>query len=183
MPGYLAFLLRAACPSPDWPYVLAELEIEYERHILPARGPRSARRWLWSQIARSVGDLALVGLRRHDWEYSLLAIVLASAGPSVAMEAWWTLLLSTVPLKADIVRGGDFVLLSLALTTTLGFLAGALCTLRGLLLAVPAAWVLALLGSAAARSVLPVSFCGATLIALAVALSAGACVRRLFDNP
>ena len=157
--------------------------MEYEDYILPARGPRAARRWFWSQAARSVGALAMMGLRRHDWEYSLFAIVLAAAAPAVLMEAWWIFLLSAVPLKADIVRGGDFILVSLALTATLGLFAGALCTVRGLLLAIPAAWVVALLGQAAVRSITPGWFAGATLIALALALSAGACVRHIFDKP
>ena len=178
-----ALLLRAACPSRDLPYIVAELEMEYEDYILPARGPRAARRWLWSQTARSVGALAMMGLRRHDWEYSLFAIVLAAAAPAVLMESWWIFLLSTVPLKADIVRGSDFVLMSLALTATLGCLAGVLCTVCGLLLAIPAAWVVALLGQAAVRSITPAWFAAATLFALALALSAGACVRHIFDKP
>ena len=124
-----------------------------------------------------------MGLRRNDWECSLFAILLAAAGPSVLMEASWSFLLSAVPLKADIVRGSDFALVSLILTVTLGFFAGALCTVRGLLIAIPAAWVVSLLGQTAARSITPAWFCGATLIALALALSTGACLRRIFDKP
>jgi hypothetical protein len=75
-----------------------------------------------------------------------LAILLASAGSAVLMECWWRYILCQVPLKADVVRGGDFVLLNLALTAALGFFAGMLCTRRGLLLAIPAAWAFSLLG-------------------------------------
>ena len=105
MPRLAAFLLRAACPSNDWPYLIAELEAEYD-YILPERGPAAARRWFWSQALRSIGEVAMMGLRRNDWECSLFAILLAAAGPSVMMEAWWSFLLSAVPLKAELAKIG-----------------------------------------------------------------------------
>ena len=43
----------------------------------------------------------MMGMRRSDWEYSLLAVFLASAAPAVLMESWWSFVLSQVPLKAD----------------------------------------------------------------------------------
>ena len=182
-PRLAALLLRTACPTHDWPHVVGELEAEYEDYIVAERGVRAARRWFWSQALRSVGALAMMGLRRNEWEYSLFGILLASAGPAVLMEAWWSFLLGTIPLKADIVRGGDFVLVSLALTGALAVFAGALCTTRGLLLAIPAAWVFSLLGQTAVRSIAPAWFSGATLIILTIALTAGACLRRIFDKP
>src|SRR3954453_21344540 len=135
------WLLWVACPAADFDDVAGELNAEYFAYVLPERGARKARRWYWRQALRSVGALTTMGLRRTDWECGLLAVLLAGAGPALVMEAWWSWVLSLVPLKADIVRGGDYVLASVALTAALSFLAGVLCTTRGLLLAIPAGWV------------------------------------------
>jgi len=162
MPPRIAmWLLRAACPAGDIPYVFAELEAEYENCIVRELGRRAAQRWFWSQAMRSLGPLVMMGLRRSGWEYPLLAILLASAGSGVLMESWWKYILCQVPLKADLVRGGDFVLLDLALTAALGFFAGMLCTTRGLLVAIPAAWGFSWLGEMAVRIVAPAWFSGA----------------------
>jgi hypothetical protein len=177
------WLLRAACPAGDIPYVFAELEAEYEKYVVPERGRTAAQRWFWSQAVRSAGPLAMIGLRRAEWEYPLLAILLSSAGSAVLMECWWRYILCQVPLRADAVRGGDFVLLNLTLTAALGFFAGMLCTKRGLLLAIPAAWAFSLLGQAAAQSIAPVWFSSATMLTLAVALAAGAWLRNVVDKP
>src|SRR5262249_46289782 len=152
---FATLVLRAACPAADAQYVFEELQAEYEEYILPERGERAARRWMRSQALRSAGALAAMGLRRSDWEYSLMAILLASAAPPVLMEFWWRFLLSTVPLKADLVRGADFAAISLALTGALALPAGALCSVRGLLLAIPAAWAFSLLGQSAGHSLAP----------------------------
>jgi len=182
-PRIAVWLLRAACPGSDAPYVFAELEAEYAHCIVPERGRRAARRWFWSQAIRSLGPLAMIGLRRSEWEYPLLAILLASAGSGVLMDAWWKYILCQVPLKADFVRGGDFVLLDLALTAALGFFAGMLCTSRGLLVAIPAAWGFSWLGQMAVRTVAPAWFSGATMLTLAAALAAGAWLRKVVDKP
>jgi hypothetical protein len=183
MPPIAVWLLRAASPAGDLPYVLAELEMEYESRILPQRGLQAARRWFWSQALRSLGSLAMIGLRRGDWEYSLLAVLLASAGSALLMQSWWSYILCQVPLKAGEIRGGDFILLSVAVTAALGLFAGMLCSTRGLLLAIPAAWTFSLLGQAAVRNVAPVWFSGATLLALTAALVAGAWLRKVVDRP
>ena len=169
-------LLRIACPPRDLPYVLGDLEAEFELRGAPVR-------WYWSQALRSVGDLAMMGMRRSDWEYSLLAIFLASAAPAVLMESWWSFVLSQVPLKADAMRHSDFAAISLALTAVLALCAGTICTTRGLRLAVPVAWIFVLLGQAAVHNIVPVWFCGASLVTVALALITGAWVRHIFDKP
>lgn len=181
-PQLAAWVLRAACPARDLPFVLGDLEAEYEQYVSRERGGRQARRWFWSQALRSAGAMAMTGLRRAEWEYTLLAILVAAAGPAVVMEGFWSYLLSQVPLKADIVRGVDFVQVSLALTAALSLLAGALCSTRGLLLAVPAGCVFAMLGQAAVRNLVPAWFCPATLAAVAAALIVGACLRRACER-
>ena len=175
-PLLATWILRAACPPRDLPYVLGDLDAEYEMRGAPVR-------WYWSQALRSAGDLTLMGVRRSDWEYSLLAIFLASAAPAVLMEAWWSFLLSNVPLKVDAVRQSDFAAISLAITAVLALCAGAICTTRGLPLAIPLAWIFVLLGQAAVHNLVPAWFCGATLATVALALTLGAWVRRIFDKP
>ena len=171
-PAVAVWLVRLSCPARDRRFVLGDLEAEYVLRGRPSR-------WYWSQALRSAGALAMMGLRRADWEYALLAVMLASAAPALLMEAWWSFLLSAVPLKADVVRGGDFALVSLAVTTLLAFGAGTICTTRGLLLAIPSAWLFSLLGQAAVHSIVPPWFGAATLAALAAALTGGAWIRRI----
>jgi hypothetical protein len=98
------------------------------------------------------------------------------------MEAWWSFLLSHVPLKAGIVRGADFAIASLAVTALLSVGAGMICTARGLAWAVPTAWAFALLAQAAVHNAAPPWFAATTLAASTIALAAGACLRRIFDG-
>jgi len=182
-PRTALWLLRLTCSTSDWQWLLAELETEYIQHMLPGRGPKAANRWFWSQSVRSVWAMASRNLREGEWEYALLLILLASAGPSVFMEAWWAYLLSLVPEKAGFVRGADFMVLSLAAHALLGVAAGTLCRPRGLLLGIPAAWAFALLGQSAARSLTAPWFWAVVLSILALSLCAGAALRRLSDRP
>ena len=174
-PMLAEWLVRAACPARDRRFVLADLEAEYELRGGPAL-------WYWRQAVRSAPALAVMGARRGDWEYALLAVMLASAAPAIFMEAWWSFLLSAIPLKADIVRGADFAILSVAITALLSVGAGIICTVRGLFWAIPAAWIFALLGQAAVHNSAPTWFGAATLAAATVALAAGAWLRRIFDG-
>ena len=175
-PVMAEWLVRVACSPRDLPYVLGDLNAEFTLRGGPVR-------WYWRQALLSVGDLAMMGLRRSDWEYSLLAIFLASVAPAVPMETWWSFVLSHVPLKADGMRHGDFAAISLALTAVLAVCAGMICTRRGLRLAIPVAWLFVLLGQAAVHNVVPAWFCGATLATIALALAVGAWVRHFFDTP
>ena len=61
--------------------------------------------------------------------------------------------------------------------------AGMVTTLRGLLLAVPLAWVFLLLGEAATHSIYPAWFRAASLLVVTLALAAGAWTRRKLDKP
>jgi hypothetical protein len=182
-PRLAVLLLRASCPASDWPWVIAELEEEYVGHVLPRNGRKAARRWFWSQAVRSLGALAMKGVRGGDWECALLFILLASAGPAVLVEAWWGYLLSLVPYKAELMRGSDFITVSLALHACMGLFAGALCSPRGLLVGIPAAWVFTLLGQTAARSLTVPWFCAAAVLVLTASMIAGAYARRIFENP
>jgi hypothetical protein len=175
-PRVARFLVRVACPERDVEFVLGDLDAEFAMRSGPAR-------WYWRQAVRSAGALAMMGMRRSDWEYALLAVFLASAAPAVLMEAWWSFVLSQVPLKADAMRHGDFAAISLGLTAVLALCAGTVCTRRGLRLAVPAAWGFVLLGQAAVHNIVPSWFCGASLATVGLALTAGAWVRHIFDKP
>jgi hypothetical protein len=123
-----------------------------------------------------------MGARRGDWQYGLFAVMLASAAPAIFMEAWWSFILSHVPLKVGAVRGADFAAISLAITALLSAGAGMICTARGLLWAIPAAWTFALLAQAAANNLAPTWFGAATLAASAAAMILGAFLRRFFDG-
>jgi hypothetical protein len=169
------WLVRICCPRRNRVFVLGDLEAEYELRGRPAG-------WYCKQAVRSAGALIVMGARRGDWEYALFAVMLATAAPAVLMEAWWSFLLSQVPLKAGVVRGADFAAISLAATALLCVGAGVICTTRGLRLAIPAAWAFALLGQAAVHNLAPSWFGAITLPAVAGALAVGALLRRIFDG-
>src|SRR5262249_36233828 len=168
-------LIRLCCPSRDRMYVLGDLDAEYELRGCPPA-------WYWRQAIRSAGALVILGARRGDWEYELFAVLVAAAGPPLLMEAWWSFVLSHVPLKAGDVRGTDFVVLSLALTTVLSFRAGMICTVGGLCRAIPTAWLVALLAESAVHNLAPPWFGMTTREAMTASLVAGALVRRIFDR-
>jgi hypothetical protein len=174
-PVIAEWLVRASCPRRDRRFVLAELEAEYELRGRPAR-------WYWRQALRSIGALIAMGARRGDWEYGLFAVMLATAGPAIVMEAWWSFVLSHVPLKATAVRGADFAAVSLAVTAIVSLGAGAICTTRGLVWALPAAWAFAVLGQGAVHNIAPSWMGLATLAAVTVTLIAGAWLRRAFEE-
>ena len=175
-PALARFLVRLACPPRDFPHVLGDLDAEFE-----LRGGPSA--WYWRQAIRSLPSLIAMGLRRWEWEVSLLAIFMASAAPIVFMDAWWRYILCHVPLKADSARGADFALFSLAYMAAVSLCAGMVTTLRGLLLAIPLAWIFLLMGEAATHSIYPAWFRAASLLIIALALAAGAWTRRKYDKP
>ena len=168
-------LVRVCCPPRDRVYVLGDLDVEFELRGCPAA-------WYWRQAVRSAGALVIMGARRGDWEYGLFAVMLASAAPAILMEAWWSFILSRIPYKAGAVRGIDFAVLSLAVTMVLGSGAGVICTTRGLLWAIPAAWVFALLAQTAVHNLAPTWFGAATVAAIAAAITLGAWLRRYFDG-
>jgi hypothetical protein len=168
-------LLRLCCPARDRVYVLGDLDAEYE-----LRGRPTA--WYWRQAIRSAGALIVMGSRRGDWEYALFAVMFATAAPAVLMEALWSFILSSVPLKVGDVRGVDFAVTSLTITALLCFGAGIICTVRGLLWAIPTAWLFALLAQAAVHNIAPTWFGAATLAAVTAAITLGAWLRRLLDG-
>jgi hypothetical protein len=164
-----------ACPARDLPYVLGDLDAEFELRGGPVL-------WYWRQALYSVFALTLMNLRRSEWECGLLAIFLASAAPILFMDMWWRYILCHVPLKADFTRGGDFAAISLAYSAAVSFCAGAVCTVRGLRLAIPLAWAFALLGEAATHSIFPAWFTADFLLTIALSLAAGARLRAALDR-
>jgi hypothetical protein len=171
-PALARWLVRLACPARDLPYVLGDLDAEFQLRGGPVL-------WYWRQALLSAGALTIMGLRCSDWECALLAIFMASAAPILFMDAWWRFVLCHVPLKAGLTRGADFAVISLAYTAAVSFCAGALCTARGLRLAVPLAWVFILLGQAATHSIFPAWFSAISLVTVALSLAAGAWMRRI----
>ncbi len=175
-PAFARFLVRLACPPRDLSHVLGDLDAEFELR----GGPRG---WYWRQAIHSLPSLIAMGLRRWDWEFSLLAIFMASAAPVLFIDAWWTYILCNIPLKAEAARGGDFALCSLIYMAAVSLCAGIATTLRGLLLAVPLAWAFLLLGEAATHSIYPAWFRAASLLVVTLSLATGAWTRRKLDQP
>jgi len=169
-------LVRLSCPPRDLPYVLGDLDAEFQLRGSPVL-------WYWRQALCSAASLTMMGLRHADWECALLAIFLASAAPILFMNTWWSYVLGHVPLKCDITRGADFAVISLAYTAALSLCAGAVCTPRGLRLAIPLAWSFVLLGQAATHAIFPAWFSAVSLVTVALALAAGAWVRHILDRP
>lgn len=174
-PVLASWLVRVACPPRDLVYVLGDLDAEFELRGCP-------RLWYCRQAFSSAAALAAMGLRRAEWECALLAIFFASAAPILFMDAWWNYVLCHIPLKADFARGADFALISLAYSAVVSACAGAVCTRRGLTLAIPLAWCFVLLGQAATHSVFPIWFNAASLLIAASGLAAGAWLRQRLDN-
>ncbi len=58
-------LLRIVLPRLDRDTVVADLDEELQRHVLPRRGPRGAARWYWAQTLSSLP--AAVRLRYRAW--------------------------------------------------------------------------------------------------------------------
>jgi hypothetical protein len=175
-PVLARWLVRIACPARDLPFVLGDLDAEFQLRGGPVL-------WYWRQALYSAGALTLMGLRRSEWECALLAIFLASAVPILFMDAWWRYVLCHVPLKADFTRGADFAVITLAYSAVVSICAGAVCTVRGLRLAIPLAWTFVLLGQAATHSIFPAWFSAASLVTVALSLAGGAWVRRILDRP
>jgi hypothetical protein len=73
--------VRLACPARDLPFVLGDLDAEFQLRGGPVL-------WYWRQALYSIGALTVMGLRRSEWESALLAIFLASASPILFMDAW-----------------------------------------------------------------------------------------------
>ena len=175
-PRLARWLVRIACPTRDLPYVLGDLDAEFELRGGPVF-------WYWRQALYSALSLTLMSLRRSEWECGLLAIFLASAAPILFIDAWWRYILCHVPLKAGLSRGADFAVISLAYSAAVSLCAGAVCTVRGLRLAIPLAWAFALLGQAATHSIFPAWFTAGSLLTIALSLAAGARVREALDRP
>ncbi len=173
-PPKLAQLLVSALPGPYARLVLCDLEEEFAAHILASHGPRRARRWYWRQALRSVPALCLMEVRSGNWQLALLASLLAAIVPTALLDVLWSLLLSQIPLKAGLARGADFAALSLGLMAVLGLAAGAASPRSLLGIAIPASWILLLLGSAAARGTPPWWFPWAALVTLTAAMVIGA---------
>ncbi|MEO8370157.1 MAG: hypothetical protein ABI806_13230 [Candidatus Solibacter sp.] len=175
-PTLARLLVRLACPPRDLLHVLGDLDAEFELQ-------HHDRSWYWRQAINSLPSLIAMGLRRWEWEFSLLAIFMASAAPVLFIDAWWTYILCNIPLKAEAARGGDFALCSLMYMAAVSLCAGMVTTLRGLLLALPLAWVFLLLGEAATHSMYPAWFRAASLLVATLSLATGAWTRRKLDNP
>ncbi|MEO8596961.1 MAG: hypothetical protein ABI759_26825 [Candidatus Solibacter sp.] len=175
-PVLARWLVRIACPPCDLPHVLGDLDAEFA-----LRG--NSHSWYSRQALRSLPAVVAMGLRRWDWECSLLAIFMSAIAPILFMEAWWRYILCQIPLKADSLRGADFALLSLLFLGAVSVCAGTMSTPRGLWLAVPLAWLFVLLGGAATHNTYPAWFHVSSLTVVAFALAAGAWVRRKFDHP
>ena len=170
-----SMLLRLASPPDLRSFVEGDLHDEY---CLLQMSDRARRRWYWRQALPSLLPLIGTGLRSSDWQVCWLALPVASAGQILALDFWWSFVLSQIPLKEDVVRGSGYLAASLVITLLSSGLAGTLCTLRGLILALPAAAAFSLLGLSAMRGVTPPFFTGLTLLAGAVGLWAGSLLRR-----
>jgi hypothetical protein len=155
--------------------VLGDLDAEFELRGGPAL-------WYWRQTLYSTFALTLMSLRQSEWESALLALFLSSAVPILFMDAFWRYVLCHIPLKADFTRGADFAAISLAYSAVVSLCAGAVCTPRGLRLAIPLAWTFILLGQAATHSVFPAWFTVLSLLTTAFSLAAGTKLRRTLDR-
>jgi hypothetical protein len=116
-------------------------------------------------LARSFFALLSIEIRHARWRAPFLAIVFATLVPALTLDAWWSFILSQIPLKAGLARDAGFLMIDLAVTGILCAGVGVLCSRGGLLFAIPAAWIFTLLAQVIARGTMPV-WCTATLLAV-----------------
>jgi hypothetical protein len=108
------------------------------------------------ELLRSLPPLLAAELcRAHHCRTAGLLVLFSSFVAPVLLDAAWSLILSQVPLKAGLERDADFLVLQLLLTALLALLAGTACSLRGLLLAIPATAVLTAAALSIARGGTP----------------------------
>jgi len=177
-PVLASLLLHAVAPHAFAHCVEGDLQEEFSSIQIVERGHLGARWWYWRQVLRSIQLLLASGLRSSNWQISALIILLATAGEMVVLDAWWSFILSQIPLKEDNVRGIGYLTASLVLTLILSTAAGSRFTLRGLALALPAAAIFSLLGVSAIRGIVPAWFAILTIAANFVGLYAGSRIRH-----
>ncbi len=114
----LAFaLLRLGLPARDRDVVEGDLREEFDVHVCAERNARAARRWLWAQVTATVALSVRARLARAFRPESLAAAIAASVAPAGALlvlDALWSYVLSTVPLKDGAVRSGATLAVLLA---------------------------------------------------------------------
>src|SRR5947209_278354 len=136
-PVFASALLRWVTPPDYLQFIQGDLDEEFYQYRVARQGPRAARSWYSRQVFRSVFPIVVSRLSVADWQISCLVILLASAVQTVAFDWFWSLMLSQVPLKADLVRGSDYLVVSLFLTALFSCVAGTLIVGRALALAIP----------------------------------------------
>jgi hypothetical protein len=130
--------------------VAGDLLEEFQDFQIARLGIAGARAWYWRQVLRSVYPLA--GARLSP---AVLALLLATAGQSIALDAGWCWVLSQVPLKESLERGWCYGVASLTVTFLATSVAGLACSPRGLLLTLPFAALCDLVGVWGARGLMP----------------------------
>lgn len=149
----LAFaLLRLGLPARDRDVIEGDLREEFDAYVRAERNARAARRWLWSQVSATVVLSARARLARAFRPESLAAAIAASIAPAGALlvlDALWSFVLSTVPLKDGAVRSGATLLALLAAACGAAWLARASAATRPRL-----AWVAAAAATGAALFVM-----------------------------
>lgn len=93
-------MLRLFVPAADHEVVSGDLLEELATTKLAALGDAGARRWYVSQAARSAAPFLLLRLRRGELIAELGVAQLLVLGVLIALDGFWGMVLSQVPLRA-----------------------------------------------------------------------------------
>lgn len=119
-------LLRLFVPGPDHEYVAGDLLEELRSWKEGQLGRAGARRWYLLQTVRSAGPFLILRLRRGEWsrEFALACLLVPSA--LLGMDAFWGLVLTGVPLRAEAIAPEYVAASGVASTVWAGALAWSL---------------------------------------------------------
>jgi hypothetical protein len=151
-------------------YAAGDLDAEFHE--------RQSRGWYWRQAMRSIPPLMLLELSQGEWRFSMLGLLIAATLPLLLFDACWSFVLSQIPLKDGLVRGTDFVLLSIGIQAVSGWFAGAVLRSDRLKLASLMVSLTVLTAVNLMRGVTPDGFAIASCFAATAGLNPGAYTRR-----
>ncbi len=93
-------LLRLVLPPREVEHVAGDLQEEWITVRIPRLGEVGARYWYLREVVRSAGPVLLYRLGRGEFLPELLLAFTLTLGSYLAVEFFWGLVLSLVPLRA-----------------------------------------------------------------------------------
>ena len=138
-PRAAQWILRTCASDASRVFVEQDLSEEFHSYQSPMLGAQRARRWYWRQTVHSAWPMLQWWIQNEQWDLIGLALLVATAGQLRLMDAFWSEVLSQVPLKEGAERGPLYAFLSLVLTIVLTGAVGSGLSYRSIRLLLPIA--------------------------------------------